>query len=56
MTVLADAARSAPNANVQTWLVPGATHGQAYNTAGKLYVDRLVAFYTAALGSDTSGS
>jgi fermentation-respiration switch protein FrsA (DUF1100 family) len=56
MAVLAAAARSAPNANVQTWLVPGATHGQSYNVAGKLYVDRLVAFYTAALGPDTSRS
>ena len=56
MTLLADAARSAPNANVQTWFVPGAEHGQSYNTAGKVYVDRLVAFYTAALGPDTSGT
>jgi hypothetical protein len=36
-------------------LVPGATHAQSYNVAGKAYVDRLVAFYTAALGPDTSG-
>jgi pimeloyl-ACP methyl ester carboxylesterase len=56
MAVLAAAARSAPNANVQTWLVPGATHGQSYNVAGNVYVDHLVAFYTVALGPDTSGS
>lgn len=56
LTLLADAARSAPNANVQTWFVPGAEHGQSYNTAGKVYVDRLVTFYTAALGPDTSVS
>jgi uncharacterized protein len=56
MAVLAAAARSAPNANVVTWLVPGTTHGAAMNTQGKGYVDRLVAFYTAALGLDTSGS
>jgi len=56
MYTLAAAALSAPNANVQTWLVPGATHAQSYNVEGKVYVDRLVAFYTAALGPDTSGS
>jgi fermentation-respiration switch protein FrsA (DUF1100 family) len=56
MYTLAAAARNAPNANVQTWLVPGATHAQSYNVEGKVYVDRLVAFYTAALGPDTSES
>jgi uncharacterized protein len=56
MYILADAALSAPNANVQTWMVPGATHVQAYNVEGQVYVDRIVAFYTAALGPDTSGS
>lgn len=55
MYTLAAAALNAPNANVQTWLVPGATHAQSYNVVGKVYVDRLVAFYTAALGPDTSG-
>jgi len=53
---LATAARAAPNANVQTWLVPGATHAQSFNTAGKEYVDRVVAFYTATLGQDSSGT
>lgn len=56
MYLLAAAALSAPNANVQTWMVPGATHAQAYKVEGKVYVDRLVAFYTAALGPDTTGS
>ncbi len=56
MGILAAAARTAPNANVQTWLVPGAKHAQSYHVEGKVYVDRLVAFYTAALGPDTSGS
>lgn len=55
MYTLAAAALSAPDANVQTWMVPGATHAQAYHVEGKVYVDRLVAFYTAALGPDTSG-
>lgn len=56
MYTLAAAARTAPHANVQTWLVPGATHVQAYHVEGKVYVDRVVAFYTAAVGPDTSGS
>jgi len=56
MYVLAAAALSAPNANVQTWMVPGAKHIQAYHVEGQVYVDRIVEFYTAALGPDTSGS
>jgi uncharacterized protein len=56
MYTLAAAARSVPGAHVQTWLVPGATHAQAYHVEGKVYVDRLVGFYTAALGVDTSAS
>ena len=55
MNILAAAALTAPNANVQTWLVPGAAHAQSFNTEGAVYVDRVVAFYTAALGPDTSG-
>lgn len=53
MDMLAAAARSAPNANEQTWSVPGADHAQSFNTLGKVYVDRIIAFYTAALGSDS---
>jgi fermentation-respiration switch protein FrsA (DUF1100 family) len=56
MYLLAAAALSAPDANVQTWLVPGATHAQSYHVEGRGYVDRIVAFYTAALGPDTTGS
>jgi len=56
MDILASAARTAPDASVQTWLVPGADHAQAFHTAGEVYVDRVVAFYTAALGPDTSVS
>jgi pimeloyl-ACP methyl ester carboxylesterase len=56
MYTLAAAALSAPDANVQTWMVPGAKHAQAYHVEGKVYVDRLIAFYTAALGPDGSGS
>lgn len=56
MDILAAAARSAPNANVQTWSVPGADHAQSFNTEGKVYVDRIIAFYTAALGPDSGVS
>jgi uncharacterized protein len=56
LVALADAARRGPNANVQTWLVPGSKHARAYQTQGTVYVARIVAFYTAALGPDTSGS
>jgi uncharacterized protein len=54
MNILATAARSAPDAHIQTWLVPGADHAQSFNTEGTVYVDRVVAFYNAALGPDTS--
>jgi len=56
MYILAAAALSAQNTNIQVWMVPGATHVQSYHVEGRVYVDRLVAFYTAALGPDTSGS
>ena len=56
MYTLAAAALGGPEANVQTWMVPGATHVHAYRLEGKVYVDRIIAFYTAALGPDTSGS
>jgi uncharacterized protein len=54
MNILATAARSAPDAHIQTWLVPGAGHAQSFNTEGTVYVDRVVAFYNATLGPDTS--
>jgi hypothetical protein len=56
MFILAAAALGAPDANVQTWLVPGATHAKSYQVEGKVYVDRIVAFYRAILGPDSSGS
>jgi fermentation-respiration switch protein FrsA (DUF1100 family) len=56
MSDLATAARTAPNAHVQTWVVPGANHSQSYNTQPLEYVSRVVAFYTAAMGPDTSVS
>ncbi len=56
MNTLAAAVRTAPDANIQTWLVPGAEHAQAFHTAGEVYIERVVAFYTAAFGPDTSVS
>jgi fermentation-respiration switch protein FrsA (DUF1100 family) len=56
MDELAVAARAAPNAHVETWLVPGANHSQSYNTQPQEYVSRVVAFYTAAMGPATSVS
>ena len=53
---LAAEARTAANAHVETLLVPGATHGQSYHIQPQKYVDRVVAFYTAALGQDNSVS
>ncbi len=56
MDALATAARSAPNANVQTWLVPGVAHAKSFLTMGQAYVSRVVAFYTIALGPDTGAA
>lgn len=53
LDVLVRDAEAAPNANVQSWLVPGAAHAQAYHVEGAAYVDRLVSFYTSALGPDS---
>lgn len=53
MDLLESAARNASDANVQTWLVPGAQHAQAYHTQPLEYVARVMAFFTATLGSDT---
>ncbi len=44
------AARAAPGARVQSWLVPGAAHAQGFHVAGEVYVMRVVDFYRAALG------
>jgi fermentation-respiration switch protein FrsA (DUF1100 family) len=54
MNTLATAARTGSNANVQTWLVPGAEHAKSFTVEGAVYVDRIVAFYNAMLGPDTS--
>jgi fermentation-respiration switch protein FrsA (DUF1100 family) len=53
MNLLANAASAVPGAHVQTWLVPGANHIQSYDTMGKVYVNRIVAFFTSVLGPAT---
>jgi len=54
MEILAAAARTAPTASIQTWSVPGAEHAQSFNTHTQEYIARVIAFYTNALGPDTS--
>ena len=54
--VLTAAAQAAPNASVQSWLVPGAAHAQAFHVAGSDYVNRVVSFFTSALGPDTGAA
>ncbi len=55
MDDLAKAASKAPDAHVETWLVPRAQHVQAFHVMGDEYVERVVAFFTAALGPAMSG-
>ncbi len=52
-SILSTAARTAPNAHIQTWFVPGATHAQSFNTHKDTYINLVVNFYTKALGTDT---
>jgi len=54
LAVLTAAARAAPDASVESWLVPGADHAQAFHVAGSDYVNRVVAFYNQALGPDSA--
>jgi fermentation-respiration switch protein FrsA (DUF1100 family) len=56
MTELATAASAAPNAHVESWLVPGAGHIQAYAKMKNTYVHRVVAFFTAELSPEASAA
>lgn len=56
LKILATAAASAPHAHVQTWQVKGADHIQSFQVMGAVYVNRVVAFFTQALGPDTSAA
>lgn len=54
LALLTAEASAVPGAQVQSWQVPGVNHhAQTYNTAPVEYVQRVVAFYTAALGPDS---
>lgn len=51
------AARTAPNAHVHSWQVPGVNkHALTFKVAGDEYVARVVAFFDAALGPDSHGA
>jgi len=50
MAELAVAASAAPEARVESWLVPGATHAQSFKVAGQEYISRMLHFFEAALG------
>jgi uncharacterized protein len=54
LKILAAAAAAAPHAHVQTWQVKGADHIQSFQVMGVVYVNRVAAFFTQALGPDTS--
>lgn len=54
LTALVRAANTAPNAQVQEWIVPGVVdHAQSFHTAPDEYVRRVAEFFSAALGSDS---
>jgi uncharacterized protein len=54
MFELAAAASAAPDAQVQTWLVPRAHHIQAYQLEKNTYVNRLVTFFHTELSIESS--
>ena len=52
-----DAAASATEgAHVTAWVVPNARHAQAFKTTGSVYVERVIAFFDAALGADQTSA
>lgn len=53
---LAAAASANPHAHVLTWQVKAADHIQSFKVMGAIYVNRVVTFFTQALGADTSGT
>lgn len=49
---LVAAARGAPNAHVESWVVPGVTqHAQSFHTHPAEYMSRVTSFFTATLGT-----
>jgi pimeloyl-ACP methyl ester carboxylesterase len=53
MEELAAAASAARGAHVQTWLVKRAGHIESFHLMGAVYLNRVVIFFTQALGPDT---
>lgn len=57
MAALVRAAKAAPNAHVEDWLVPEVDkHAQAFHVMGIVYVNRVVSFFATALGSSISAA
>jgi fermentation-respiration switch protein FrsA (DUF1100 family) len=54
LRVLAAGAEAAPHAHIQVWQVKGADHVDSFHVMGAIYIQRVVAFFTQALGPDTS--
>jgi hypothetical protein len=50
LSLLAHATSQAPEAHVQTKLVPGAGHIQSFHLMGQVYVDSVVSFFKETLG------
>ena len=50
---LAAAAR-VPHSDVQCWLIPDTAHAQCFSIERREYVRRVIAFFRAALGSETT--
>jgi uncharacterized protein len=51
-TALVSAASTPTNAQVQQWVESGAKHGEIYKLNRAAYVEHLVAFFTASMGTD----
>lgn len=51
MLELAQAAATAHQAHIQTWIVPGANHIESFAKMGNIYVNRVAGFFAAALGA-----
>lgn len=54
LQMLAAAAEAGPHAHVRVWQVKGADHIASFHVMGAIYMQRVVAFFTQALGPDTS--
>lgn len=55
LTSLVQAAESAPNAHVQSWIVPGVVdHAQTLHRNPVEYMHRILAFFAASLGTGSN--